>query len=477
MGCKGRIFMDRFIGRVQEIQTLQAQLEQNSSTISVIYGRRRVGKSALIRQAFQDCNTLYFEGLENQSKSKQIANFTSQLTFQLREGLEEKEPKSWREALMNLAEAVRGQSIVLVFDEFQWMANYRSEIVSDLKMVWEQHLSRNSKVALILCGSIASFMITKVLKSSALYGRSDLVIHLKPFNLHETSECLTSRGVEEILESHILVGGVPKYIELLSREPSLYLGMQNLAFTPTGYFVEEYDRIFISHFGKNPDYNKIIGALAKHPYGLTRSHISKMGHIGLGGGLSKQLFDLESAGFISSYWPFHRRSNTKEIKYVLKDPYLRFYFAYILPNLRKIQEEIEDIFLRLMQQTGYQTWLGRGFEYLCMDHAKKISQILGFSGIDYSYGPFFKRGEGTSKGVQVDLIFDRSDKVITVCEMKYTKQAPGLEIIEEMEKKISVLKEVSHKTMQRVLITKTPPSKQLIRRAYFYKIIQAEALI
>jgi hypothetical protein len=419
---------------------------------------------------------LLFEGLENQSKSKQIANFLSQLAFQTHVDIPARHPTEWREALKYLIPLIEKKRIVILFDEFQWMANYRQEMVSDLKMVWDQYLTRAGVVTLILCGSIASFMIKKVIRSSAFYGRTDFIIDLKPFSLNETKEMFSDRSLEEILEAQMLIGGIPKYLELLREYPSVLLGMQELGFNPHGYFVEEYDRIFTSHFGRNRDYQKIIDALAARPYGLTRLKICQQTGIEPGGGVSNALFNLESAGFIQAYPPYHKERESKLVCYCLKDPYLRFYFTFIKPSLKKIKSQMAPVFYGIMQSATYHSWMGRAFEYLCMDHAKKISALLGFSGIDYTFGPFFKAHEKEKGGTQIDLLFDRADHVISLCEMKYTKTPPGIGLIEETEKKAALLKEVSTKTIQKILITKEPPSQELINRGYFYKIIGADEL-
>ncbi len=474
--------MSEFIGRTREIGQLRQTLNNKKSTITIIYGRRRVGKSELIRKALEGRKAIYFEGLENQSKSHQILNFSSQLSFQtkkefVKKTLGESPLKNWREAFKELLDVCQGGETVIVFDEFQWMANYRSEIVSDLKMVWEQYLSRSGQIHLVLCGSIASFMIKKVIRSKALFGRTDLEIHLKPFSISETKEMLGSRSDSEILEAYMLVGGIPKYLELLGQKTSIHAAMQELGFTPHGYFTEEYNRIFVSHFGENHDFQKIVESLAHHPYGLNRFQISRLSKIQLGGGLTSQLYDLEMAGFIQSYLPFHKSKNSKQVLYCLKDAYMRFYFSFIKSLLKKIEGELGDIFYRITQTPAYLSWLGQSFEYLCMDHAKKISQILGFSGIDYSYGPYFEGGGKDKKGIQIDLLFDRADHVLNLCEIKYTRKKPGIEIIEETEKKVALVESKTRKTIQKILITKTEPSEDLVRTNYFYKIILAGELM
>jgi hypothetical protein len=359
------------------------------------------------------------------------------------------------------------------------MANYQSRIVAELKLVWDQYLSRLPGVTLILCGSIASFMVTKVLRSNALYGRTDLHIHLKPFTIKETSQMLAGKGFSEALESHLFTGGIPKYINLLRDDVSIRFALQKHAFTATGYFVSEFDRIFVSHFGRNPDFRKIITILAQHPYGLWRKEIAHLTGAQEGGVLSTHLDDLEAAGFISSQIPFDKKSNSRLKKYFLTDAYMRFYFAFIAPQINRITSGVnKDIFLKLSQTGAFYEWMGRAFEYFCIQHAAVIAQLLGFSGIDFTCGPFFRTSSDKSPGVQIDLLFDRADNVVTLCEMKYSLTEPGISIISEVEKKVEKLKEyIGRKTIQKVLITLTPPGKELVASGYFYRIIQPQEFL
>lgn len=467
-----------FIGRKKELQHLQNIIKSNKSLIGIVYGRRRIGKSELIKKAFEKERVLIFEGLEGRSKQDQIDNFIFQLHHQSNKRIKDEKVKTWREAFMYLYEEMECNPGHIVFDEFQWMANYRKEIVADLKMVWELYISKIKGTTLILCGSIASFMINSVLKSSALFGRTDLVIHLKGFLLPDTRKMLTGKGDLEIIESQMILGGVPKYLDLVREKTSLYAGLEELAFSETGYLTDEYNRIFTSHFGKKPEYERIVRALAKYPYGLFRSQISEKAGVDLGGGLTKHLYNLESAGFISSCTPFHKGYNSRLLKYRLSDAYLRFYFSFIEPNLKKIKSNIyKRLFSRIVQTGSFNAWMGRAFEYLCMEHAGKICSILGFSGIEFSFGPYFEAAGKNKSGVQVDLLFDRKDNVITLCEMKYSLTPVGMGIIKDVERKAEILKsKFKKKTIQKVLISRSSPTKDLAASGYFYRIIKPEEL-
>jgi hypothetical protein len=319
-------------------------------------------------------------------------------------------------------------------------------------------------------------MIKKVVQGTALYGRTDHIIHLQPFKLDEAKKMLKNFCNDDVLETYMLLGGIPKYLELINGYDSLYSAIQKLAFTENGYFVEEYKRIFTSHFGKNNEYEKIIEILSRYPYGLRRKKIAEYTQIPQGGNLSTFLFNLESSGFIKAYRPIDKDEDTKQVNYCLHDAYFRFYFAFIKPNIQKITNNQEDIFYKITQSAAYYAYLGRSFEYACIDHAKKISSILGFSGIDYSYGPYFEWHSLEDRGIQIDLLFDRADKIITLCEIKYTKSPVGINVIPETEQKVELLERKYRRTIQRILITKSAPTKDLMDKHYFYKIIQADEL-
>lgn len=468
----------RFVGRVAELKLLRDFLALPIPGIAVVYGRRRIGKSLLVQEALKGRRVLTFEGLENQPKRAQIDTFGFQLARQGKSAAVREPVSNWREALDRLRLFLQDEPTCLVLDEFQWMANYRHELVSDLKMAWEQSLSKIPGAKLILCGSVASFMTTKVVRSSALYGRIDLELHLKGFRLDETRELLKGKGLDEVIEAFLYFGGVPKYLDLVRRSSSVRIGVEETAFRGNGYFVEEYERIFSSHFGRNPDFRRIIEVLAAHPQGLFRRTIADSAGVDEGGTLSAHLADLESAGFIAAVTPFDKGEKSRLIKYMLSDAYMRFYHAFIRPSLRKIRSGAHgEIFARLAQTGRFHAWRGRAFEYLCLAHTRRIAEILGFSGIDFSVGPYFRAPARGNDGVQIDLLFSRADNVISLCEMKCSVAPIGIGVTAEVERKAAILQAAfPSKTIQRVLVVHGRPSRELLQSGYFYRVIQAVEL-
>jgi hypothetical protein len=277
----------------------------------------------------------------------------------------------------------------------------------------------------------------------------------------------------------MLTGGIPRYLNLLSKYPSIQLGMEDLAFTPSGYFTQEYQRIFVSHFGRHPNFETIVRALCAHPLGLYHEELASAAHIPAGGQLTKQLRDLDSAGFISGNVPFNKDERTARVKYVLSDAYLRFYFAFIEPNVKAMRAGSRvSLFGDISRGGAYHAWIGRAFEYLCTQHAAVIADLLGFSGIRFTVGPYFTPSKARKPGVQIDLIFDRPDHVLTVCELKYGDGAVGMEVIPEMKRKLKLLEPIAgRKTLQPVLIVRNHASQQLTDSGYFHRIIEAREIL
>ena len=253
----------------------------------------------------------------------------------------------------------------------------------------------------------------------------------------------------------MLFGGVPQYLGLIGEFPSVLLAVEELAFTENGYFTNEFDRIFVSHFGRNHDYETIVKTLIRNPHGLYRKQLAGKSGLKSGGRLGEHLSNLEAAGFISSYTPVDKPSKSRIQKYEVTDPYLCFYFSFIRPNLKKLQTKASgNFFERIANSASYQSWLGRAFENVIKNHAVEISRLLGFSGIDFTCGPYFRPKRGERKGIQIDLIFDRADSVITLCEMKYHRKKIGANVVPSLVDKVEDLQTYfPNKTIQSLLIT------------------------
>ena len=469
-----------FVGRTGELEKIRKQLDRSDSSIVLVYGRRRIGKTELIRTSLGERRAVFFEGLENRSKKEQLTAFIAQLNFQFREAdLSGRKISTWLEAFELLHECLKAEPAHIVFDEFQWMANYRADVISELKLMWDGYLSKIPGTTLILSGSIASFMLDKVLNSSALYGRIESIVHLTEFSIQESNQFLESRGSREVWDARMLFGGVPQYLELASRSPSIGLAVKDLYFHPEGYLFQEYDRIFVSHFGRNPNYGKVIRCLSEKPYGLFRDELLRRAGVASGSSATSVLRDLEAAGFIRLEHPFDQKGRSRIMKYSLADAYLRFYFQFVEPNTVQIKQgNQESVYRSVIGSGAYHNWMGRAFEQVCMDHAHLLSKILGFDAVNYTFGSYFRSYQKKNPGVQMDLIFDRADHVMTLCEIKNQSAPVGLSVIAEVERKVEVLRnEFPKNTICPVLISFGEVTGEVVNRAWFSNIIQADDIL
>lgn len=467
---------DKFLGRANELKIIHSFLS-GAQQIALIYGRRRIGKTKLIEKSLQGRPSIFFEGLENEPQQAQIYNFIFQLERQAGFQIPNKSRvKTWSEALILLSDFLRNNSgAVIVLDELQWMANGRSRMISELKMVWERYLSKFQGAKLILSGSIASFMIKKVLKSKALYGRIDTLIHLKPLPIEEVREFFAGTDPQNALLAYLFVGGVPKYLELLSAHQSALRGVAYECFADSGYLKAEFERIFVSHFGKSSNYQRIISALKGRYFGLSRGELDEMQVSKGGGQLSQELYNLEEAGFITCFVPFDKDENSKFKRYVLSDPFLSFYLNFMQGGSGLKGDSPDSFISSTFMSPALHNWLGHSLELLALLHKDRIAQLLGFGGIKYSAGPYFRHSKGGQiKGVQLDLVFDRADHIVTVCEIKYLKSAVPVSVGRELAQKIDQVDEFAGRTIQRVIISNQAGSADLLASGLVGRVIRVD---
>jgi uncharacterized protein len=469
-----------FIGRKNELRQLREAVDDMPrSSISVIYGRRRVGKTRLVNEAYSGKKILSFEGLEGAGSAEQKRHFLK-ILYSHSHAREHAMigAADWTDLLILLSKYVAGLGVpvVVFFDEFQWMAAGRGALVSKLKYVWDNFFLPTGGVHLILCGSISSFLVKKVVRSKALYGRVDRIIQLGPLGFQEVREGFFSRrSILEALDYYLIMGGVPKYLEMFDERRSITLNLARLCFTPNAYFIGEFDRLFTSHFGKVPQYRSIVELLAANRF-ATRGEIAQHLKIKSGGRVSEWLENLHLAGFVQSYGPSHNPGSTRLRRYRISDPYLRFYFKFIRPLEARIAQSDEPVALhQALPDNRYRVFLGLAFEQFCCQNAALLARKIGFGIVAYDHGPWFTRKD-SPKGAQIDLVYIRADNVITLCEIKY-KRRLGVEVIEEVEKKTDALRAVDKRTIEPVLISAHPPSTQVYEQGYFVKILTADDLL
>lgn len=468
-----------FIGRNSERERLNQIASSKEASIIVVYGRRRIGKTELLEQVFRSRNLLKFEGIEGLSKSEQFANVMSQLAKYQKDPLLSKVVlSSWREFFELLADYTKKGTWTIYLEELQWLAQYQSTLIAELKYVWDNYFRHNPHLIIILCGSAPSFMLDHVVHSKALYNRSQYEFHLKEFNLPETKAFLKNRSDREVMDAYLTVGGVPEYLKWVSKESSVFLSLCKNSFTSGSFFAREYERIFTSSMSNNKYYKSIVELLSTKRF-ATRKELTQLLKITTGGSLTAVLLDLEKSGFINRYCPFNAQEKTLLTRYAIDDNYLQYYVKFIKPLQKNIESGAYTQNPRsALKLDSYIKWLGFSFERFCRKYHHVIAKILQFSGIHYYSGAFFNRAtEQESSGYQIDLIFDRADNVYTICEIKYLQGKVGTNVIAEFEKKLSLFTNKSNKTIHKVLICSQGADDALIKRAYFDEIITCSQLL
>jgi AAA+ ATPase superfamily predicted ATPase len=461
-----------FVGRKNELKLLNDAYRSEKDELVVLYGRRRIGKSSLVKCFAEKKKPYYeFEALEGETTQGQINHFLQQLKKQIDDPiLDSVRFANWEQVFTYLTEKIIKRKTkvkkILFLDELPWMAAGRIRLVSLLKYYWDNHW-KGKHVMLILCGSVASFMVKKVLHSNALYGRTTIEILLKGFSPEEAANLLgKKRSREETLNYQLVFGGVPKYLEQINPNQSFNQNMNTLCFSPHGIMLKEVERIFYSQFREPRTYLKIINVLKSGIFSL--SEISSKTKIPSGGGLKQYLINLERAEMIRSFVPFDRSGNSKFKKYTLADEFLVFFFKYIEPNLRVIKESNSRRLFETLTQNSFDTWLGFAFERFCLKHAGRLAFVMDFADDLLLASPYFKKNDAR---FQIDLLFKRADRVITVCEIKHQNKKIGTHIIPEMQRKCALLKVPRGYALEKALISLYGPDNSLKDTGYFHHFV------
>jgi len=465
-----------FIGRHRELEMLSELGQTKKPLILVVYGRRRIGKTELVEQAFRARNLLKFEGIRNKTEAEQMTHILWQLSQYTNNPLLAKiQVSTWTEVFKLINDHIPEGVWTLYFEEIQWLANYQDSFISELKFAWDNYFRHKKELVLILCGSSPSFIINHVLESQALYDRSQYELPLRELNLTETKQFLKNRSLKEVMDAYLLVGGIPEYLPWLDKDSSIFLSLCKNAFTPGAFFLNEYKRIFVSSLADSKHYKAIIEFLAKKRF-ASRNEILKHLKISSSGSISNVLQDLETCGFIEKYTPYNLHDESTLARYCISDAYMQFYYKFINPLRRQIKngDFIEQPTAAIKTDT-YRKWLGFAFERMCRKQHRLIAKILGFSAVHYRSGVYFNRNlDKEIPGFQFDLVFDRDDRVLTLCEVKYLQDKATSKVISDFEKKLEGLPNAKKKTLHKVLITSQGVDESVIRQGYFDQIITLE---
>lgn len=445
----------KFVGRDYELKELERIKNLDEAALIVVHGRRRIGKTALIEKSFQNRSLIKIEGLEGYSEPEQRQIALEQLARYTGNGLDAKiQAQSWRDVFELILPYVQSGIWTLYFEELQWLADYKDHFASDLKYYWDNFFAANPNLLIVLCGSSPSFMRQQIVKSKALYNRAMYEIGLHGFSLTETKEFLGPKTSPQFaLESHLLLGGVPEYLKRIRGSSSVYLGICENSFRPRSFFSEEWDKIFVSSLGNKSGFRGIVNFLGRVRY-ASRQEIIDNTEVSDGGGASDYLEELVACGFIDAYAPYYISSDNAKLKrYCISDNYMRFFLKHIEAKLSAIRAgEFKDPenFSQILPISKFQQTLGLAFEFFCRKRHSLIAKLLGFGAINYHAGSYFRRN--SQNNYQIDLIFKRADKVLSVCEVKYQSNPVSLQQSREFERKLEFLEIPKGHHIRRVLI-------------------------
>lgn len=420
------------IGRKEEIQILQSALDSTDPQFLAIYGRRRIGKTFLITEFFKD-KGLYFEitGMKGGTTKEQLFQFTHEYTrtFQINKPLSK--PESWAEALTMLYDAIENvseeQKIILFFDELPWLASPRSRFIAALEHCWNRYISRRKNVILIICGSSASWIIRNIINNKGgLHGRITRKIRLLPFSLAETEKYLISRHIhldrKQIVDIYIAIGGVPKYLSYVTKGKSSTQTINDICFSPQGALRDEFHNLYRSLFSSFESHISIVKILSKASSGMNKDQLLKKAKLTSGGSSSKIIEELVDAGFIA-YIPSFGTKKSKGL-YRLIDEYSLFYLSWIADMEKSsLAYKDPDYWIKMQQSPSWHSWSGYAFEALALKHISHIKKGLGISGVSSTESAWkhLAKKQSKDKGTQIDLVIDRSDQCINLCEIKYCR--------------------------------------------------------
>jgi AAA+ ATPase superfamily predicted ATPase len=430
----------KIIGRKQEQETLKELFNSGKPEFVAIYGRRRIGKTFLIRKMFQNDLTFDLTGLAKSNTLKQLINFSQSLNRSFSTNYEA--PKHWLQAFEMLISALSvsdSKRKILFIDEISWLDIPRSDFLSALEHFWNGWACARNDIMLIICGSSTSWIVNKIINDhGGLHNRITANIYLKPFSLRECEIYLQHNGIDlsrmQIAELYMIVGGIPYYLSFVKKGMSLAQNIDKIFFSEEALLKNEFENLYASLFKNSEEYVAVVSALSTKNKGLTRQEILNVLKIKSGSKITTILKNLEYCGFIRSYYALKKKERGR--LYQLVDSYTLFFF-----NFLKGRTLVDDNYwTNSVNQPKHNSWAGYSFEILALQHLSEIKKCLGISGIQS--GAYSWISEDQTKGCQIDLLIDRIDGIINLCEIKYSTEAYSIskEYEDNLRNKISVFR-------------------------------------
>lgn len=455
-------------------------MDSKSAELVAIYGRRRVGKTFLIRSVYEKHIAFEFTGVKDAKLTEQLENFSRSLKTATGSPAELAVPTSWPAAfdtLQNfLGPLLTKKKTVLFFDEFPWINSPKSNFLKAFNYFWNTWASKYPNLTVVICGSAASWMIQNIVKSKGgLHNRVSVRIKLSPFTLQETAAYLKSRSVKldqyQLLNLYMVMGGIPQYLSNIQPGESATQAIDRICFTQHGYLKDEFNNLYSSLIDHSSNHITVVKALTAKTKGLTRSELIIHTGLSSGGTISLVLEELEESGFINSYIPFGKTS--KDLVYRLSDEYSLFYLKY----MGKRKATGKGTWLRICKQPTWTSWSGYAFEAICLKHIVQLKCALGIDGLLVEESIWRQAPGKNLQGAQIDLLLDRDDHCVNICEMKYAKEPYSItkKYAEELEQKKAVFANAT-KTKKTIFITMVT-TFGTAKNPYYNKLVQNEVTV
>ena len=407
--------MSKFVvGRALEKEKLEEALNSHRSELIAVYGRRRIGKTYLIRSYYAKHIVFSFSGLRNGVRPDQIENFMLQLRG-LTAQFKDNKPENWLQAFDLLKRYLKGirqtkKKKVIFIDEFPWVDTMRSGFLPAFENFWNDYCTTRSDLIVVICGSAASYMLKKIIKNrGGLHNRITKKIKLAPFQLKEVQTFFEYKGVNlpeiEILKIYMALGGIAEYLEYVQPGDSSVTALERICFQKGAHLEYEFEEVFKSLFDDGSYHEQIIQSLSKGPKkGMLRSQILKDQNLSSGGQFSKSMNELIESGFVEKYVTYS--ANRKTTMYRIVDEFCLFHLQF----MRKFKG---NSWKQLFTKKEYESWCGHAFEMICFKHIENIKMALRCDQINS------KNYSWNSKNAQIDLVIDRDDNTINLCEIKF----------------------------------------------------------
>jgi uncharacterized protein len=411
------------VGRENEISILKEALNSPNAELIAMYGRRRVGKTYLIRTIYENDIVFEVSGLNKAPLAQQLENFSSTLSTAFKLPVDIAIPRNWLQAFRQLIKLLEPnlstQKQVVFLDEFPWFDTPKSNFLIAFDNFWNSWASKQDNLVVVICGSAASWMIQNIVRNKGgLHNRITRRMRLMPFNLYETEVFLKNKYINldryQILQLFMITGGVPHYLKEAKRGESVTQIIDRVCFTNDGLLLDEFKSLYSALFDNAEKHIAIVKALAIKHTGMIRSEIMEACHLSSGGGLSKLLEELLESGFISEFTPFNKTS--KDAIYKLTDEYSLFYLKFI----EESKALGEGTWFNQSTGASWKSWSGFAFENICLKHPLQIKKALNILGVYSEQSAWRYVSKGEEKGTQIDLLIDRKDNCINLCELKFS---------------------------------------------------------